>query len=233
MTSENELAQKAIGSLCPSATDDIVKLQGNSFSVKYTGKLKYYNGNIHRLNNNITIHLSRSWQDVDDDIKIGLMHILMIKMLKLKTKETDNTKLYNSFIKNISKATEKSKIDPLLKSYFDDVNNRYFFSLIEMPNLVSRKLANNKFGTYNYITDTITINSLLNDKPELLKYVLYHEILHKQLKFKNRGGKNFYHTKEFRLSEQKYPNSEVCEAELRKLARCYRMPRVRKIWKFW
>ena len=80
-------------------------------------------------------------------------------------------------------------------------------------------MKRNRFGYYNYINDTICINSILINYEDLLKYVLYHEVLHKHLKFLNKGIKNYYHTKEFREFEKKYPNSDILENKLKMLAR--------------
>jgi len=215
------IINKAIDSLMAIDNETQSKLKCHNYELKYHGKLKYYNGNIRKLNNNVKISLSQNWKNVDEDIVAGIIHTLLIKLLKLNIKFTENTQLYNSFIKNISIAAEKNNVNSFLKVYFDDLNNKYFYGLIDTPNLITKTMKRNKFGYYNYISDTICINTILMKDAELLKYVLYHEMLHKSLKFKNKGLKNYYHTSEFRDYEKRYPNSKLLEMQLKKLSRSW------------
>ena len=46
----------------------------------------------------ITINLNLQWKDIDDEIKIGLIQSLPLRILK---KPIPNIELYNSFVRNI------------------------------------------------------------------------------------------------------------------------------------
>jgi len=54
----------------------------------------------------------------------------------------------------------------------------------------------------------------LPEKSYLLDYVMYHEMLHKKIKFDHTKNSKRYHTTEFRNMEKKFSNSEKCEKEL-------------------
>ena len=63
------------------------------------------------------------------------------------------------------------------------------------------------FGVYRYWPDhdMIQINTILNSKDipkRVVKYVIYHELLHRD---------NHKHDKAFRILEHKYPNWTECE----------------------
>ncbi|MBR9692917.1 M48 family metallopeptidase [Candidatus Woesearchaeota archaeon] len=73
-----------------------------------------------------------------------------------------------------------------------------------------------KLGHYEYATDTISISTALKEAPELLDYVLYHEMLHKKHKFtESKGGNTRSHTKAFRDEEKKYRLADGGEPEKR------------------
>ena len=189
--------------------------------IKYSKAFNSYNANI-RLSklpfskNLIELRISHQWKGIDDEIKIGLIQSLLLKLFKEK-KTTINIDLYNNFIKNIHIAIPKKHNHPILQESFNRVNNEYFFNLIEMSNLKFNN-AINKLGSYEYGTDTITISKYLSNEPqEIIDYIMYHEMLHKKHKFKNKNNKNYHHTKIFRQQEKKFKNSQNIEKQLSKI----------------
>jgi len=199
--------------------EDRSRLSKYNYILKFSGKFKHYNGNIRQHYRNITVSLSKNWIGVDKDITIGLIHVLLLRLFRLNTRTTDNIDLYDSFIKNISVAIEKTRINPYLKLHFDDLNEKYFHGLLDSPNLVLGNLSKYQYGNYNYMNDTISISQELVDDVQLLRYVLYHEMLHKHLKYKTSKGKTFYHTREFRKLEKQYPNYDILEKRLKTYSR--------------
>ena len=104
-----------------------------------------------------------------------------------------------------------------LKESFERINKEYFFNLIEMPNLKFNNSIN-KLGSYEYGSDTITISKhLANESQEIMDYVMYHEMLHKKHKFKNKNNRNYHHTKTFRQQEKQFKNSKDIEKQLSKI----------------
>ncbi len=188
-------------------------------TVKYSGKFKGYNANMKVIGRNITVKMSRQWKGVAREIQIGLVQSLLAKLFKTK-KKTMNMEMYDSFLRNVHMSVIKTKTDDILEESFDRVNEKYFLGLIEMPNLVIGKDSFSRFGTYDYGTDTITISRLIVQKgEEVLDYIMYHELLHKKLKFFDRAGKSVHHSAEFRKMESEFPRQKEIEQELSKLYR--------------
>ncbi|MEM4336682.1 MAG: hypothetical protein QXG86_01635 [Candidatus Woesearchaeota archaeon] len=188
-------------------------------NVVYSGKLRNYGAKVSYNQNKTKFDfiLNKKWESVDEDIKIGLVQSLLLKIFRDK-KTTFNVDLYNNFVKHLHIAIPKNKIDPLLYKSFNRINEKYFLGLIEMPNLVFGKSSLRTLGHYDYKTDTITISRILNKREDLIDFVMYHEILHKKHKFKP-GLNNRYHTLTFREEEKKFENYEYWEKELENFLR--------------
>jgi len=192
-------------------------------SIKYTDQFKPYNANCRMRQDNITFKLSKKWKTVSREIQIGLIQELMLKILKKKKspirKQTTNMDLYKFYMQKIHIAIPKTKTDEILEASFQRINEQYFYNNIEQPNLTWGNRTLRKIGCYEFNTDTITMSTILKDEPELLDYVMHHEILHKEQKFESKNGRNHYHTKAFRRKEEAYTNSELLERALGRLVR--------------
>lgn len=194
------------------------ELRYNAF-LKYSGNLKNYNANIklNRGSNTLTITMGKSWKEVDDEIKIGLIQTLLIKMLgKLdrgkKVRTTMNIDLYSNFIKSLHISAPKTRIDPKLMESFNRVNGQYFYGLVDMPNLVWGNDNFRTLGTYDYQTDTITLSNIFKDENDkVIDYIVYHELLHKKHKFKTSSGRTYSHTQQFRKQEKQFENADEME----------------------
>jgi predicted SprT family Zn-dependent metalloprotease len=188
-------------------------------SLKFSRRFKGYNANIRKLGNAIQVSLSRKWKEVDREIAIGLIQVLLLKILKDK-RETTNTRLYNSFIKSLHISTPKTVEDDILKQSFERVNDRYFSSLIEMPCLSWGSMTFRKLASYEYQSDELIISSIFkNAEPEIIDFLMYHELLHKKLKYYDKNGRSYHHTAEFRRLEQKYDRFEEIEKTINALVR--------------
>ncbi|MBN1385550.1 M48 family metallopeptidase [Candidatus Woesearchaeota archaeon] len=181
--------------------------------LRYINNFSPYGGNIRMNFSTIEVRLSKRWKNVSREIQMGIIQELMTKLFK-KPRRTMHIDLYNNFVKNLHIAIPKTKIDPLLKESFDRVNDKHFSGMIEMPNLVFGRFSTHKMGSYDYKKDTISISRILIEDPELLDYVMYHEILHKKHKFHRWNGKNVYHNSTFRRDERAYPGHEEMESRL-------------------
>jgi predicted metal-dependent hydrolase len=214
------IAQKAYLELYPDA-----KLGDYEFDLYYSGKFNDYNANIKIRGRHFRINLSSKWRNINEDIKIGLIQVLLNKILRTNV-QTQNIDLYELFLKKVHITVLKQMSDPQLSESFDRVNEKYFFSIIEKPNLQWGKESVRKLGSYEYGSDTITISKiLLNADNVLLDYIMYHEMLHKKHKFYTNNGRSFHHTKEFRDSEKKFENYESIEQMLKKFLRNARFMR--------
>lgn len=200
-------------------------LENYQLKIKYTGKFKPYNANVRYSRNSFQFNLSRKWKTISREIQMGLIQGLMLKVFKEK-KKTTNIDLYNSFMKNLHITIPKISNDPILEESFNKINEKYFFGLIEQPNLTWHNSIR-RLGSYEYGTDTISISKVIASDKDLLDYVMYHEALHKKHKFHESNGRTFHHTKEFRKMERSFENSTEMEDKIKKLTRQKRKVRFR------
>ncbi|MFH1510288.1 MAG: hypothetical protein ABIF10_01245 [Candidatus Woesearchaeota archaeon] len=187
------------------------------YSLEY-GRLRSFNGRVALRFGSLYFLLSSKWKDVSEDIQVGLLQVLIGKISKRHVKTT-NVDLYHNFIRNLSFTVAAKKVDPLLRESFERVNQKHFFGSMDCPNLCFGRPSSRTFGSYNFHTNTITISSLLKNDEELVDYIMYHELLHKKLKFTARNVRTTYHTKEFRTKEKSFENADMLEKRLHSLAR--------------
>jgi len=206
------IAEQAFTSLFP---DKEVR---HEFSLKYNNKFKPYNANVRYSSTRIQFKLSKKWRTISKEIRLGLLQSLMLKVFKEKGNSV-NIDMYNSFMRHIHIAAPKEKTDIVLESSFNKVNEKYFYGLIDMTNLVWGNFSTSKLGSYEYGSDTISISRIFKDAdPLLLDYVMYHEMLHKKHKFYSKNGRNYHHTSEFKKKEKEFENSEEMEKSVNMLA---------------
>lgn len=191
-------------------------------SLRYSGRFKPYNANAGICRNKLAFNLSKKWKGVSDDIIIGLIQNLFLRLFK-DNKKTVNIDLYNIFIKKLHLAIPKTRTDPILEESFNRVNGRYFYSIIEQPNLKWGLNALRTLGSYEYQTDTITVSSIFRNAPlVLLDYIMHHEMLHKKHKFNIKGRRSYHHTSVFKKDEKSFEEQEMIEKELKKFCRKYK-----------
>lgn len=199
--------------------------------IEYNRRLSSFNANIMLKDNlfkekTIKVNLNLQWKDIDDEIKIGLIQHLLLKIFKRKSslpKSIPNIDLYNNFIKNIPTLMPKTKSNPLLAMSFYRVNENFFDGLMEKPNLQWGQDSFRKLASYNFHDDTVTVSSLFHDaREEVLDYLMYHELLHKQHKFTQKNGRSRFHSTAFRQDEKSYPNAKEIEKELSVIIRTKR-----------
>jgi len=205
-------------SLVKDAFEDLFpdKNPGNyNFEMQYTGRFKPYNANVKYKKNYFEFKLSSKWKTISREIQIGLVQELLLKIFKEK-KKTFNIDLYNSFMKKIHIAVPKTKTDPLLEASFGKINEKYFFGMVEKPNLVWHNSLR-RLGSYEYGSDTISISLVLKNDQDVLDYVMHHEMLHKKLKFHKKGSSCRHHTKEFKEMEKMFEDSGRMEEKIRSI----------------
>ncbi len=188
-------------------------------NLKYSAKFKPYNANVRYTSKKLEFSLSKKWKGVSREIVIGLIQSLLLKVFKGK-KETIYIDLYNSFIKNLHVSIPKSKTHPILENSFNRVNETYFDNLVDIPNLEWGTFSRAKLGSYDYHTDTITISRIfINEDRELLDYIMYHEMLHKKLKYRSNNNRSYHHTSEFKKMERNFQHQKEIEKKIRFLVK--------------
>ncbi|MEM4282095.1 MAG: hypothetical protein QXU88_00395 [Candidatus Woesearchaeota archaeon] len=209
----SELVQKAFSEIFPDKPFYYVPL------IRYSGRLKGYNANVRfdEANRKLIFSLSKAWKAVEPAIKLGLLQALLVKLFKRPVR-TLHIELYHNFLSSLGEVADVKSSHPELEASFERVNNRYFGGMLTKPNLIfSKSLA--RLGSYDYATDTITISRALLSNKKLLDYVMYHEMLHKKLKFAT--GKEslrlLHHTKAFKEAEARFDDAAELEKELSRL----------------
>ncbi|MFI5379366.1 MAG: hypothetical protein ACHRHE_08715 [Tepidisphaerales bacterium] len=110
-----------------------------------------------------------------------------------------------------------------LETVFARVNERFFRGLMPRPRLVwSAVITARKFGHYDIVQDTLLISATVDraDVPEfVIDFLMYHELLHKEMGVDRSGGRAYAHTPEFRAAERRFPQYQEAEAFLLGLAK--------------
>ncbi|MBI4441094.1 SprT-like domain-containing protein [Candidatus Woesearchaeota archaeon] len=188
--------------------------------VTFSARFRQYNASIVRCAASLEVRASRQWEGVNQDIFTGLIQTLLVKLFGQPIQQPYTIDLYNRFIRNVHVSIPKTTSDALLEDSFVRVNGQFFSGQVELANLKWGGSSTRKLGCYDFQTDTITISqALLGQDNRLLDYVMFHEMLHKKLKFASKKMKNYFHTSEFREWEKKFPLHEEIEHELRQLGR--------------
>lgn len=191
-----------------------------SAEIKYSNKFSDYNANVKKTGSRLIFGLSKKWKSVNSEIVIGLIQDLLIKILRLKPLKTTNIDLYNNFVKSLHISVPKTNIDKALLESFKRVNAKYFYGSAELPNLEWGSSSMRKLASYSYHTDSIKVSRIfLYSKSEIIDYLIYHELLHKMLKFKSSKGRTFHHSSEFRKLEKSFENQEAIEKEISMIIR--------------
>ncbi|MFH0870624.1 MAG: SprT-like domain-containing protein [archaeon] len=196
------IAERAFEELFPE------KKNMRAMGIKYSRAFRPYNSNVRYTASSMTFRLSREWKSVSDEIKIGLLQSLLVKVFKEK-KKTINMDLYENFLRNIGDFAVSQESDPVLEESFNRVNDKYFSAMIDKPSLRWGSQSFSKLGTYEYGANAITISRVLEEDQELLDYVMYHEMLHKKHKFSTKDGRSYHHTRKFRNDERAFENPDV------------------------
>src|SRR3989338_4731471 len=92
--------------------------------LEYNRRLADFNANIRLYNNTIKIGMNLNWKNIDEEIKIGLIQQLLLKLLKIK-KNSQNIELYYHFIKTLPSLAPKQEGHPLLDASFHRVNQQF------------------------------------------------------------------------------------------------------------
>jgi len=110
-----------------------------------------------------------------------------------------------------------------LAAAFRRVNAACFDGRMQPPRLAwSRTFTFRSFGHYDAAHDTVTVSSSLDrkDVPEyVVDFVVYHELLHKQLGVSWNKGRKAAHTPQFLRQERRFQRYSQAKAVLNRLSR--------------
>jgi hypothetical protein len=95
-----------------------------------------------------------------------------------------------------------------LHAVFEDLNFRYFHGLMARPQLGwSMRPSRTTLGHYDPCHHAIVLSALLDSEraPEIVvRFVMFHEMLHLRYPTEHRGARRCVHTKEFKLAEKRF-----------------------------
>jgi hypothetical protein len=107
-----------------------------------------------------------------------------------------------------------------LCSIFEDLNFRYFHGLMAQPQLGwSVRPSWTTLGHYDPSHHAIVLSSVLDSEkaPELIvKFVMFHEMLHLRYPTEHKGARRCVHTKDFKLAEKQFEEYEEASRQLKR-----------------
>ena len=210
------IVTSAFTSLFPDKKVPVLKL-------RFSSRFSSFNANvsIHKqfgLVSELVFSLSRDFEDSENEIIIGAIHFLLNKVYDTSVNSLE-LDLYNGFMKRINRYARKTPSDNFLLSVYHRLNEEYFDGLLDNVNIVWGQASTTTLGHYNFTTNTITISTVLSKESDLLDFVVYHEMLHKKHGFKQNKTRSEYHTRDFRLDEQKFKVEDIDKKLTRFVAR--------------
>ncbi|HEX4749632.1 MAG TPA: SprT-like domain-containing protein [Bryobacteraceae bacterium] len=107
-----------------------------------------------------------------------------------------------------------------LRKVFEDLNFKYFFGLMSQPQLGwSIRPSRTTLGHYDPSHHAIVLSAILDTDraPELIvRFVMFHEMLHLRYPTEHRGARRCVHTKEFKQAEKQFEDYEAATKELKR-----------------
>lgn len=107
-----------------------------------------------------------------------------------------------------------------LEEIFNEINFEYFYGLMARPQLGwSLRPSRTTLGHYDPSHNAIVLSSLLDSEQaprRLVRYVMFHEMLHLRYPTEHRGAKRCVHTPEFKQAEKQFAEYREALAELKR-----------------
>ncbi len=163
-----------------------------------------------------TIQLSEGFIRAGDDIFQAVMTIVLLGKENSPKQIIRNfglTEEYSDLIFELDSIAEVAAEIPQgsyynLEKLFENINREYFAGKMSKPRLTwNQTLTRRKFGHYERTRDRVVISKTLDSNriPQfVVEFVLYHELLHKEIGVKYVNGRCMAHTAEFRRQEQQF-----------------------------
>ncbi|MBV9296932.1 MAG: M48 family peptidase [Acidobacteriaceae bacterium] len=106
-----------------------------------------------------------------------------------------------------------------LCAIFDELNLQYFHGLMAQPQLGwSLKPSRTTLGHWDPSHNAIIITNLLDSEKAselILRFVMYHEMLHLRYPTEHRGARRCVHTSSFKEAEKRFDGFEKAKSELK------------------
>lgn len=220
---------------------DLQKLSSDLFR-ELTGKKKFkiqatfYNSsalthNISKQNGTIHIKIAEGLKQAPEFIFRILLTILILKLYRHKV----DRKLYRAYreylefhpelTKSRKPRQPSSKYQATgnffdLEALFEQLNETYFANQLKKPILGwSLRKSYRRLGFYSKEKNLLVISRILDSKkvpPEVVKFLLYHEMLHMAIPVQKVNGRRQIHPSVFKQREKQFPNYQSIQKWLKK-----------------
>lgn len=159
--------------------------------------------------------------------------ILLSKVYKIKV-DGEVRQAYRTFVSNIEDNLPKRRTHGLggyvawgkvfdLNHLFDELNAEYFEPLLERPVMGwSKNKSYTRLGFYDATRNLIVISRIFDDNrvPEkIVRYLLYHEMLHIYFPIIENNGRRKIHSRDFKQAERQFPEYEQIQKWIKKNVR--------------
>ncbi len=179
----------------------------------------------------IQIRIAQSLQEAPEIILKTLCTILLLKLFKLKV-DRRLYQAYRSYLHNNAHLLPKKQHRPPSPRYtakgaffdldeiFDRINRTYFQDQLRRPVLGwSLRKAYRRLGFYNKEKNLLVISRIFDSRktpPEVIEYLMYHEMLHIAIPTVYNNGHRTIHGRLFREKERQFPQYEFVQKWLNK-----------------
>lgn len=184
------------------------------------------------------VSLADSLKFAPAPIAEAIAHILLCKIYRKSVPEAA-TEAYREYMNSretrdrlsrVRQERGQKRMDPARGNHFDleeifkELNEAFFEGALAVPAIGwSRNASNRVLGHYDATHHAIVLSRFL-DRPEagfdLVRYVMYHEMLHIKHPIEYDGPRRIIHSRKFREEEQCYPDFALLKEKLRDL--CHR-----------
>ena len=200
----------------------------------------YANANcyIRSKDRQLEVSLADSLKFVPSKIAEAIAYILLCKIYRKAIPEAAleayreymNRRETRELLALIRRERGRKKVDSGLGNHFDleaifrELNETWFEGSLPVPVIGwSRNASSRVLGHYDATHHAIVLSRFL-DRPEagleLVRYVMYHEMLHIKHPIEYEGPRRVIHSRKFKEEEKRYPNFVALKEKLREL--CHR-----------
>ncbi len=183
----------------------------------------------------IRIRINQQFINAPDQIIEDLAIILLAKVYKVKNIK-EARRRYNDYVEKLRESLPPKKYNRMdsykaggrfydLSRIFQQLNELYFSNGLKTPVLGwSRMKSYKRLGFYDKERNLLVISRIFDQRgvPEnIIRYLVYHEMLHIKYPTIQKNGRRIIHSKQFRHTEKQFPQYDKIQdwlkSNLRKL----------------
>ncbi len=182
----------------------------------------------------LTVEISDVLESAPAPIQEALASILLAKLFR-RVPEDSCVARYKRYLNRADvrrrlqlirqERGRKIVLDPAGRVYdlcaiFEELNREYFHGLMARPRLGwSVRTSRTTLGHYDPSHHTIVLTNLLDTREaaaNVVRYVMFHEMLHLRFPTEHRGARRCVHTREFKEAEKSFEGFREAQEDLKK-----------------